>query len=631
MRLSLPLLLGLGLFGCVTPPDPRWRSIDRVMHPRVDAVVLLDEARLTFDLTPENGLRLERRTRIKVLTPGGRSHAEVAIPLDAWTTLEDFEAWSSDVQGTERMTADKTTVYTVPAWPDAGILYSDARVARTVVPGVDVGDVFEYRYTVRITQTFALPTWIFEGELPVAESRLMVRDKPDLKLRWSFADNGELRDFKPTRRNGWMIWERRDRPAFERIDFGPPIAEQLARLRLVLETSPAGGTWATLAGWYHELTEARLALPDAERKAIVALGTGKSEAERAKLVFERVRDRIRYVATHEGIGAFQSHAVAEVLRSGYGDCKDMVTTALAYARALKLTAHPVLIGTAGHGIFDKALPAVSSFNHVIIALMVDGRLRFADPTAKSTVWGELPWQVQGRIGLLVGTGQSKLLALKARPSETNRTQIQWQIGADASLKLTARMTGLMAQRWRGLTSPRAQTRAVRGRFFGAMRTATIAAVAIVAVDDAIEVTAEAVWPDLWRSFGDGQQGMALYPFVDRFSEVRVPAKHMTTVHLGSPHTSRIELVLPWTEGALPAGSHAKTPIGESVWTVEGANSTATLAHTFTMTHAKVPAESLPALRRLTDHGTQISRMVLMRPDPGPAAVDGPIPANGGAQ
>lgn len=613
MRSSFVIFAAVGLAACQTPPDPRWRTIDRAAHPQANAVVLLDEARIAFDDTHADGLTMTRRTRIKVLTPRGRDAAEVGIPLNAWTTLEDFEAWSSDVQGDSRMTSDKSTVYTVPMRPDAGVLYSDVRVARTVIPGVDVGDVFEYRYTVRIKQTFALPTWLFEGELPVLESRLMVENRPNLKLGWSFADNGEIQTFLPKRTEDWIIWERRDQPAFEPIEFGPPAAEQLARLRLSLFTSPAGGTWGSLAGWYKGLAASRMALPADERKAIKALVSGKSEAERARLVFERVRDRIRYVATHEGIGGFQPHAVKEVLRTGYGDCKDMVTMTLAYAQAADLEAHPVLIGTAGHGVFDPKLPSVSSFNHVIAALRVDGTLQLADPTAKDSAWGDLPWPLQGRTGLLVGRGKAKLLTLKARPAETNQTQVKWQLSADSTLALTATLTGLDAEAWRGLRTPHAQARAVRARFFGTMKSATIETSTVQQAGTAIKVTATARWPDLWRTLGGQKQGLALHPFLGRFAEVRVPAGHQTTVHLGPPHSSRIEIALPWAQGPLPKASQSETPFGSSVWTVDHADGQARLAHVFTIKQATVPADGLAALRQLTEHGTQISRGLLVRP------------------
>lgn len=609
------LLSTLLCVACQSAPDPRWAAIDRGQHPFADAVILLDEARLTFESDPADGYRLERVTRVKVLTPAGRDAAEVAIPLDAWTTLESFESWSSAVDGSDRMTADMASLYTVAARPDAGVLFSDGRVARTLVPGVDVGDVFEYRSVVRVKQTFLLPTWIFEARLPVLTSRLMVDARVGQAIKWSFAEDGKLANFEPDRADGWLTWTLTDRDAFEPIEYGPPVGQQFAQLRLLLRDSPAGESWGSVAGWYHGLTRDRLDLPVALRQRLLKSAKGLSDAQKAQLVFDWVRDRVRYVATHIGIGAFKPHKVSEVLRHGYGDCKDMVTTALALARALKIDAQPVLVGARGHGVDDPQLAAVSTFNHVIIGFKVDGRWIYGDPTAKQTMLGEIPRPLQGRTGLRVGEGIAKRVTLPALSAAANHTTVAWHFGEGDLLRLDVTLQGLGAQAWRRPMSPAQLRSAVHGAFFDVFDGVELKTVASSVDGASVKLIATARWTGAWTALGADREGLALHPLLARSAEVRVPAERKTAVHLGPPRRRTITIDLPWTADRavhLPKSSEAVGPVGHSRWSVEPGPDRVRLIHEMNLGAEVVPPTSLAALRALSEHGARISRELLVR-------------------
>lgn len=625
-RLPLLALLGLlgpPLAGCGGAVDYTYDPLDRAAHPHADAVVLLDEGRLSYSDGRERGYVFERHVRLKVLTPRGRARADIAVPLDGFSTLTALEGYSFGPSTHDLERLPPAAMSSAPARPGAGVLFADGRFAQATVPGVDVGDIVDYRYRVFSKRLFALPDWVFEWEIPVVRSRLMVAERSDAPARWSCVRRGRVEAFEPTRsRDGdgdWLVFERRDVPAFEPEPYGPPLAEQVARLRLRFESVAETGSWAAVAGWYRDLMTPRLALPEAVATQAKAATEGMAPAERLAWVDDFVRDRIRYVATHVGIGAFQPHAVQAVLASGHGDCKDMVTLYIALGRALDLDVRPVLVGTRGNGVLDPELPTVSAFDHVIAAVRVGESWVYADPTDSEGAPGHLLPAVAGRPGLRVDADDGALIDLPAATPGDERVELSWTFDAGDRVRVEARFAGLSARPWRAAPDD-AEARAAiaRGAFFEGDPAAVVEAVEITGEGAAARVVVDGRWPGLWTALDAGVEGLPLHRFVGGSAEIRVPAERDSAIDLGQPRSRVVRLDLPWTggiEAVSPGVGVEETALGASRWTVEAADGRLRMAHELRIDTPRVEADGLAALRALMEHAARVGRGMVVRAAP----------------
>src|SRR4029077_3447805 len=83
-------------------------------------------------------------------------------------------------------------------------------------------------------------------------------------------------------------------------------------------------------------------------------------------LFAFASTKIRYVAVDPGIGALEPHAAEEVLKNGFGDCKDKHILLTALLSAVGIRADAALIGV---GVpFDADVPSPAQFNHVVTAV-----------------------------------------------------------------------------------------------------------------------------------------------------------------------------------------------------------------------------------------------------------------------
>jgi transglutaminase-like putative cysteine protease len=88
-------------------------------------------------------------------------------------------------------------------------------------------------------------------------------------------------------------------------------------------------------------------------------------AQQTKLVFDWVRQNIRYVASYVGAGGWVPHDADTILKNRYGDCKDTTTILVSLLAARGIEASPVLITSGGGSYTAPALPSSFMFNHAI--------------------------------------------------------------------------------------------------------------------------------------------------------------------------------------------------------------------------------------------------------------------------
>ncbi len=145
-------------------------------------------------------------------------------------------------------------------------------------------------------------------------------------------------------------------------------------------------SWNLLAEAYHRHVEEMLASggqlqPPAEQ---LVEGDGRATAIRLS---NWLNQRVRYTGMELGKKALIPYEPAEIIRRGYGDCKDKALILVAMLRQAGIQASLALVGT---GVFAPLaeLPSMRNFNHAIVYLP---DLDFwIDPTWELQASGYLP-------------------------------------------------------------------------------------------------------------------------------------------------------------------------------------------------------------------------------------------------
>lgn len=279
--------------------------------------------------------------------------------------------------------------------------YSDRKVVRASVTGVAPGTIVDYSYTTEELKPFLtgdfFETWGVSTGLRVKRSRYIV----DFPAGFSPRITEENLNFKRVEttaggRHTYM-WATGDLPKLKPEEFA---SDSNGVYMSVLISSPTA--WSGIGKWYAENARSRYAPSKVvdDRLAEVFRGA-RTIDDSIRAAHRFAAQDIRYVSIALGLGGYQPRTPAEVITTGFGDCKDKATLFVVAMEKLGITAYPVILNSRGH--VRRAMPSIEQLDHAIAAYKRRGSTQweYADLTAELTPLGELPFSYQGEFGLIV--------------------------------------------------------------------------------------------------------------------------------------------------------------------------------------------------------------------------------------
>ncbi|MBC8011858.1 MAG: DUF3857 domain-containing protein [Burkholderiales bacterium] len=228
------------------------------------------------------------------------------------------------------------------------VIRPDSREAFFVVPPQAL--VGRYRFTVFAPAEDAVLQWRAATGSP--ERR--VETLPDGRRRWSWEGAQlALREEEPNPPGNWMdhVW---------------------------VQVSNLAG-WPELAG----RVAAAWAEVGAGDTAFLADFARPEKVDTAAILglVCKLQEDFRYLSLDLQAGGWVPAAPAEVARRRYGDCKDLAWLATTVLRHWGVTARPILVGTGFREQVGALLPMAALFNHAIIEVEGEGRVRWFDLTS----------------------------------------------------------------------------------------------------------------------------------------------------------------------------------------------------------------------------------------------------------
>ncbi len=314
----------------------------------------------------------------------------------------------------------------------------DGRSTLVVVPeDIRVGDTVRGAWTVYeenpLFDGHAAESWSMAWSVPVAMRRLRVLYPAERPLFVGL--HGEVS--APTEsRLGDRIELRWDLQQVAGVEApsGAPV-DHVVWPWVQVSTYP---DWAAVVDW--SLQRYRLEDEPGAEVETVARELAPADASPAEVYAAAVRwvqEEVRYFGVEVGAGSFHPRPPELVLRRRYGDCKDKTLLLVALLRARGLSAWPALVNTRERSALARWLPAPNDFDHVIVAVELDGRLRFVDPTRRHQGGGVDLYVPDYGKALLVRSGETGLVDVErdSASSGSLRTRTMYTVDDEDSIDL----------------------------------------------------------------------------------------------------------------------------------------------------------------------------------------------------
>lgn len=321
-------------------------------------------------------------------------------------------------------------------------VYSDRKVRRLSLTGVAPGTIVDYSYTTEELKPF-LPgdffqSWAINLQIPVQRSRLILDVPAGMPVRLQERNLNFRRGEHRAGDRTIYTWAAGNLPKVKSEEYA---ADSNDVYMSVLASSPM--TWEQLGAWYAGHARGRYTLgPESRAKMQQVLGGAATRQDSLRALHRWVAQDVRYVSIALGLGGYQPRTPDEVVRTGYGDCKDKATLFVAALAEMGITAYPVLLNSTG-GV-NRAHPSLAQLDHAIAAMKTPTGYQFVDLTASLTPLGELPYGVQGEFGLVVlPDGASEVVTLPLDPIPANRmvTRIVGTLSPEGRFDGTLEETG----------------------------------------------------------------------------------------------------------------------------------------------------------------------------------------------
>lgn len=412
--------------------------------------MLIDESTVVAE--PDGTWRREFRQAVQVLDEAAlRSVAERAISF-AGSHQKLTVRWVRVLRPNGEVVSDRAAQVQDADVPAAvnNPIYQDQRVRRLSLAGVALNTIVDFAYTIEEMRSPREGDFLFgrslNGPLPVRRSRFVL-DLPVGYRAHILERNLVTRRVEETingRRR--LIWTASEQNPVK----AEPFASDSNGILQTISVS-AAGDWNGLAAWYNGLARSRYALSVfAAKKAdsVIAASFPRTRVDSLRAWHRWVTQDIRYVSVSLGIGGYQPRTPDEVLRTGFGDCKDKATLFIALARRAGIEAEPVILSLSGRP--ERSLPSVFQFNHAIAAVREGNEWRYTDLTADIFPYGEIPPNYQGSFAVQVtAEGRAREIVLPVSEVAANTAVLSW----DAELDGSGFMKGIVRETARGMSAP----------------------------------------------------------------------------------------------------------------------------------------------------------------------------------
>ncbi|TCP23610.1 uncharacterized protein DUF3858 [Tenacibaculum skagerrakense] len=425
---GLPLLLFFINISISFAQDMSLMSLTLSPELTKDANAVIRESYTEITVEAVDEMIVKERRVTTVLNKLGNKHVDAYASYDNDTKITDLSATVYNSLGKEIKKYSKSKFTDVSA-VDGGTLYSDSRVKY-----IDHTPT-EYPYTVvfekeyKTSSTGFIPKWYpldsYYVSVQKSEYKIINLENIETRIKENNFDGYSIKRVNEDK----IHYVAENLPAIEYEDSSISISEILPNLIVALNQFTLKGikgsakNWEEFGKWrFENLKNGNDILSESVKYAIQQKVKGaKSNIEKAKIVYDFMQNRTRYISVQEGIGGWKPIPADEVHKMGYGDCKGLTNYTKALLDAVDVKSHYSVVWAGSEK--KNMIEGFSSMqgNHVILNIPNDGNDIWLECTSQTMPFGFLGDFTDDR-DVLVITPEGGLI--KRTPSYKNETNLQ---------------------------------------------------------------------------------------------------------------------------------------------------------------------------------------------------------------
>lgn len=364
-------------------------------QPGAAAVILFKDAELHFrDYPSDAASRLDVRVRIKILTEEGLEYGEIEIPHSRQVRLDVLKGRTVTPDG-KVLELPKDSIFREVASKSEKIF-----VTKAAFPGLEVGSIIDYRYTIYWDDFFFLEPWVFHDDLPVISSTIEYHKPDNLGFQTWGRETGSQKftvDQKKMRGKTVItvsmgnLAALPDEPAsFPRRDLSSRFMVIPTVIMIQGNQIPLLDSWKSLysnAGdGYKSFLKKRKALKG-QVQSLTSGAAGKRE--KAEAVYRWLRDEIALVG-YRNIWVDEQRSIKDAVEGKAATMAEKALMLEAMLGHIGIESERLWIADRFEGRIDARVANPEWFEGMILRAEIDGETVYLDPSRRTLAFGALP-------------------------------------------------------------------------------------------------------------------------------------------------------------------------------------------------------------------------------------------------
>ncbi|WP_347050811.1 DUF3857 domain-containing protein [Flavobacterium olei] len=385
-----------------------------------NAVVRLDQ--MDINIASQRSMNIKTQRIVSVFNEKGLNDIDAYHHYDKTTSIKNIEAVVYDGMGSE-IKKLKRKDFRDESAVSGSTLFSDNRVLYLDYTPISYPFTIVYTCEVETSNTAFIPQWYFIGGyyLSVEKSILNVTFPKELGFKKKEFRFSDFNIKKTTESDTRLSYTAANIVAQKQEDMSPSYGDLFPKVMMGLENFHLEGvdgkatTWEVFGKWYGEkILNGTTILPEETKVKIKALvGDEKDPVKKAKIIYDYVQKKSRYVNIAVGIGGWKPMLASDVDRLGYGDCKALSNYTKALLQVVDVPSYnTILYGDRYKSDIQSDFVSMQG-NHMILAIPNNNNYIWLECTSQDD-----PFGYQGTF-----TDDRDVLVVKPEGGEIIRTKI----------------------------------------------------------------------------------------------------------------------------------------------------------------------------------------------------------------
>ncbi|WP_024770680.1 DUF3857 domain-containing protein [Aquimarina macrocephali] len=391
--------------------------LDSTLTKNANAIVRSEE--VTIEIKSVNSVVVKTKRIVTVLNKYGDGYADSYEGYSPSTKIRKLEAIVYDSFGKE-IKKYKKKDFKDRSVSDGISLMNDNRIKYFEYTPLNYPYTLAFESEVESSSTAFIKHWrpILAYRLSIEKSKYKILNSSKISIRYRETNFGDY-PVETNKTNLETLYSISNIPARLPEAYSPSLNDMAPMVKVALNEFSLEGVKGTATDWksfgkwqYDKLISGRDKLPPETTEKINKLvADAKTKKEKAKLIYEYVQDKTRYISVQLGIGGWEPFLASDVDRLGYGDCKALTNYTKSLLDSQNITSYYTIVYADERRDVDSEFASMQG-NHVILNIPDEDKNLWLECTSQT-----LPFNFIGDF-----TDDRNVLVVKPEGGEIKRTK-----------------------------------------------------------------------------------------------------------------------------------------------------------------------------------------------------------------